>query len=445
MTGREMTGPEKIGQGLELEDGDAGLLAIQGGRRITRGELKRRADALAAELKSRGVARALVQSDDPVDILRAIDGCDRVGTDLFVAHTNIPEAFVEELSATFGVGLTVGAVDVPRSAAPGEPPAGRVHMMTSGTTGRPKVAAHTLSSLLNRVRAGAQLPANRDGRWLLTYQPTGFAGVQVLLTAVLSRGVIVAPEERTPAGFHRAALESGVTQISATPTFWRAFLMVTKPGELALKQITLGGEAVDQATLDRLRSAFPDARITHIYASTEAGVVFAVHDGREGFPAAWLEQPAAGARGAALRIRDGFLQIKTANAMSGYVTEAAQPILEDGWLATADLCELRDDRVIMLGRQDSTINVGGSKVYPLAVETVLLADPGVAEARVYGAANPVTGQLVAADLVLAAGQDPHAARTRIAAMCRERLAGYQIPRLLKFVDAIEVRESGKKG
>jgi acyl-coenzyme A synthetase/AMP-(fatty) acid ligase len=427
-------------------DGDAGLLALRGAVRVTRGELKRRADELIADLEARGVRHALVRSDDPIDILRAIDACDRIGADLFVAHTNIPEDHVEEMCARFGVGLLIGAIDVPRDAAPAEPPAGRVHMMTSGTTGRPKVAVHDLASLLHRVRGGARLPANREGRWLLTYQPTGFAGVQVQLTAVLSRGVIVDPEVRTPAGFHRAALEGGVTQISATPTFWRAFLMVATPGAMPLKQITLGGEAVDQATLDRLKAAFPSTRITHIYASTEAGVVFAVHDGREGFPAAWLEASSAEAtRGAELRIRDGFLQIRTPNAMRGYVTETAQPILEDGWLATADRCEIRGERVLMLGRQDSTINVGGSKVYPLAVETVLLADPGVAEARVYGAANPVTGQLVAADVVLAKGQEPDAAKARILAMCRARLAAYQVPRLLKFVDSIEVRASGKKG
>ena len=71
----------------------------------------------------------------------------------------------------------------------------------------------------------------------------------------------------------------------------------------------------------------------------------AVHDGLEGFPAAWLEAPAA--KGAQLRIRDGFLQIRTPNAMRGYVTETSQPLLDDGWLSTADRCEIRSDRVLI--------------------------------------------------------------------------------------------------
>jgi acyl-coenzyme A synthetase/AMP-(fatty) acid ligase len=433
--------------GLELQDGDPAPLIARGSTRISRGALKARADALLELIEAEGVRRALVRSDDPEHILRAVDACDRAGADLFVAHTTIPEEFIEELCETFGVGLTIGDEDALRPvAAPGEPPSARIHMMTSGTTGRPKVALHDLASLLSKVRATAQLPANREGRWLLTYQPTGFAGVQVQLTAVLSRGVIVAPIERTPQGFLAAARDMDVSQISATPTFWRAFLMAAPPGSIALKQITLGGEAVDQATLDRLKAAYPDARITHIYASTEAGVVFAVHDGKEGFPAEWLDRPAGEVtRGPLLRVRDDFLQIRTPNAMRGYVTESAQPLLEDGWLSTADRVEIRGDRAFIVGRQDSTINVGGSKVYPLAVETVLLSDPGVHEARVYGASNPVTGQLVAADVVLKAGEDPNVARPRILAMCREKLAGYQVPRILKFVESIEVKASGKKG
>lgn len=428
--------------GLGLDAGDDALLVAQGEELHTRADVRARADALLGALTQERIGRALVRSDHPLHILRAIDAADRAGADLYVAHTNIPEAYIDEIVARFGIGMLIGEMDR-RTDAAGAGGQGRIFMMTSGTTGRPKIAAHTLDTLLARVRQGARAPANRDGRWLLAYQPTGFAGVQVQLTAVLARGLIVSPVQRTPAGFFEACRRHGVTQISATPTFWRSFLMAARPGELGLRQITLGGEAADQAILDRLKQAFPGVRITHIYASTEAGVVYAVHDGLEGFPAAWLDQP--NVQGAQLRIRDGFLQIKTANAMRGYVTESAQPLLEDGWLATADRCEIVGDRVRVIGRDDSTINVGGSKVYPLAVESFLLKLPGVVEARVFGEANPISGFLVAAEVVLEAGEDAKAARARIMAACREGLAQYQVPRVLKFVDAIATRASGKKG
>lgn len=431
------------GQGLSLGVDDPLPLAAVGGRAWSRAEVRQLSQDLSERLQQAKVGRVLVRSDDPVHILRAIDACHRLGADLFIAHTTLPQAEVDEVMERHSVQALVGEVDrIVDDPVPNASGSGRIFMMTSGTTGRPKIASHTLDSLLSRVRAGARLPSNRGGKWLLTYQPTGFAGVQVMLTALEAGGMVIAPTQRTPGGFYEAARHWEVSQISATPTFWRAFLMVADPAALALRQITMGGEAADQVTLDRVRRAFPAARITHTYASTEAGVVYAVHDGREGFPSAWLEKPVQGAQ---LRLRDGFLQIKTPNAMGGYLSERSQPLLDDGWLATADRCEIVGDRVLVLGRDDSSINVAGSKVYPLAIETFLLALPGVMEARVYGAASPISGALVCADVVLAAGEDPKEGRRRLMSACRAGLSRYQAPSVLKIVDAIEVKASGKKG
>lgn len=427
---------------LALELDDQTPIVAYGGREVSRGQLRTCADRLVQAIAESSVQRVMVHSDDPLHILRAIDAANRTGADLFIAHTNLPVAQVDAVIEKFGIELVVGAGDrLVATPTQGAKASGRVFMMTSGTTGAPKIAAHSLDALMSRARAGMH-PGNRGAKWLLTYQPTGFAGVQVQLTAVAGKGVIVAPQERTPAGFFEAAKAAGVTQISATPTFWRSFLMIAKPGDLNLRQITLGGEAADQATLDRVRKAFPGARVTHIYASTEAGVVFSVHDGLEGFPAEWL---GAVNQGVEMRVVDGFLNIRTPNAMRGYVSDSAQPLQADGWLATADRVEIRDNRAYIVGRDDSTINVGGSKVYPLMVEQFLLKQPGVLEARVFGVANPISGFLVAAEVVLDRALDPAEARSSILATCREGLAQYQVPRVFKVVDAIAVKQSGKKG
>jgi acyl-CoA synthetase (AMP-forming)/AMP-acid ligase II len=135
--------------------------------------------------------------------------------------------------------------------------------MTSGTTGEPKIVAHTLERLASRaVAAGASAP---ESRWLLTYQPTSFAGLQVILTAASTGGAIVVASHREPGASFDAARAHAVTHVSGTPTFWRSLLMVAEPGSLpSLRQATLGGESIDQPTLDRIRHAFPQSRITHI-------------------------------------------------------------------------------------------------------------------------------------------------------------------------------------
>jgi acyl-coenzyme A synthetase/AMP-(fatty) acid ligase len=428
---------------LGITSGDDTPVIVRGTAVYSRGELRDRSDALAERLRREGIGRVLVRSDDPLLLLAAIDASTRVAADLWVAHTSLPDAAVAEVVERHGVQLSLDDTGgEARTSAESSPGGGHVYMMTSGTTGRPKIAAHTLESIARRARTVADLPQNRGGRWLLTYQPTGFAGIQVQLTAALSKGLIVVPEQRSPRGFYEAASQHSVERISATPTFFRSFLMVARPGTPRLRQITLGGEAADQVTLDRLRAAYPEARITHMYASTEAGVVFAVHDGREGFPSAWLDQTV---RGVELRVRDGLLQIRTPGLMQGYLGDTPQPLLEGGWLQTADVCEITEDRVKVLGRQDSTINVAGAKVYPQAVERFLLGLPGVLEARVFGVPSPISGQLVAAEVVLERGLDEAQTRAEVLAACRKHLAGYQVPRSLKLVDAVEVRASSKKG
>ncbi len=427
--------------GLRIDDGTA--LVACGADSFSRGDLRAMSNALADALAKSGARRAMVCSDNPVDIIRAIDACARSRIKLYIAHTTTPSDQLAEIIDHYRIGYLVGPTDEPTGKDANEEPSGAPHiyMMTSGTSGTPKIATHTLESLVARARAATNHPANRMAKWLLSYQPSGFAGVQVILTAVMTNGLVVAAMPRTPRGFLEAAERWGVTQISGTPTFWRSFLMSGDVSVLRLRQVTMGGEAADQATLNRVKAAFPDARLTHTYASTEAGFVFAVHDGQEGFPAAFLSQTMHGIQ---LRIRDGFLQIRSPHRMQGYISEAAQPVLEDGWLATTDRCELVGDRVHVLGRADKTINVGGYKVYPLTMEKLLLSLPEVSEVRVYGVPNPISGALVAADIVLARGQDAVVARPRILAFCRAQLPSFQVPRVLKFVDAIDTGASGKK-
>src|SRR5262249_399996 len=147
-----------------------------------------------------------------------------------------------------------------------------IFIMSSGTTRSPKIARHTPENLFATHR---MTETSTRARWLLTFPPTSFAGMQVIFSAILGAADLAVAPSLTIAAFAEAAQEHSVTHISGTPTFWRSFLLLTPSrSALNLQQITLGGEAVDQSTLDRLRAAFPTARITHIYASTEAGVGF---------------------------------------------------------------------------------------------------------------------------------------------------------------------------
>ena len=304
---------------------------------------------------------------------------------------------------------------------------GRVWLQTSGTTGKPKWAGYSVAHLAARIAKGK----GERARWLLTYNPGAFAGVQVILSAMIGGHALVAPAPGAPVSeMARIAVSTGVTHVSGTPTFWRAFLMAIGDAPLPLLSITLGGEAVDQPLLDSLKQRFPEAKLRHIYATTEVGTVFSVSDGRAGFPRDWLYQPLNGLK--LTLSADDTLRVENPQA-SG----TAQNQVWD----TGDVVELSGDRVLFKGRIDALVNVGGVKVFPETVEAHLLALPFVQDVRVTPKPNPITGHVLTADIVLKpfSGEVEPAIKAHLAELPRAAR-----PASLRFVDALDIGATGKK-
>ena len=424
-----------------LADGDT-VSVIQDDQPISADTIAERADALAERLRQLPVGRIALATQRADLIFAALAASESTGNQLLLLRDTFPNDHPNW--SVWGVGCVLDddlnqhllPVAAPESGLPG------VMLMTSGTTGTPKVALHVLNRLLGRIRQSPT--AAKDERWLLTYHPASFAGMQVLLTAMASRTPLIATSRQTATLLTEAALRHLPTHISATPTFWRSFLLALGPRcrELPLRQITLGGEAVDQRNLDELRAAFSAARVSHIYASTEAGALFAVKDGRAGFPARWL---AEGIEGVQLRIRDEVLEVLSPRAMCSYLAAASgKNTAEDGWIVTGDLVEVVEDRVLFRGRLDDLINVGGAKVLPELVESALLKMSFIREARVYGIRNPLTGALVAADIVLEESKAEDEARREIVQHLSAAMESYKVPRIMNFVSTIPTNAVGKK-
>jgi acyl-CoA synthetase (AMP-forming)/AMP-acid ligase II len=329
--------------------------------------------------------------------------------------------------------LRMEELQAPEGELPPTPERAPVLILTTGTTGRQKGARHDWGRLLRGVRHPDERPGSR---WLLGYNLHQFAGVQVLVHVLASRATLVAPASRDPTAVIEAMRETGVTHASGTPTFWRVVLGGLDPrtaSALALRQITLGGEPVPQAVIDRLRTLFPGARISQVYASSEFGTLVSVRDGRSGLPKSVLER--GDDADVQFRIVDGELQVRSRVGMLGYHGGGHG---DGGWRGTGDLVEVRGDRIHFVGRSSDVINVGGAKVHPLPVEEVVCSVAGVELAKAYGRPNPVTGQIVALDVVPAAGADVDSVEAEIRSAC-EALPAAGRPRRIKFVPALEVR------
>ena len=299
---------------------------------------------------------------------------------------------------------------------------------------------HTLDSLARTVRRD---PLGRAPVWGLVLDPTRFAGLQVLLQAVLGGGTLAAADSHAPMAEQIGWLAAqGVTHLSATPTLWRRLLMAPGLDRLPLRQVTLGGEIADQGVLDALAARVPDARITHIYASTEAGVGFAVNDRRAGFPLAFLDQPPGGV---GVAVRDGLLWLRPPGGRQvRYLGGQAVEVDADGFVLTGDRIEIAGDRALFLGRDSGVVNVGGVKVWPERVERILAAVPGVGLAAVGAKSSPITGALLVATVVPAdADADRDALKAAILARCRADLEREAVPARIRFADSLPTNAAGK--
>jgi acyl-coenzyme A synthetase/AMP-(fatty) acid ligase len=317
-------------------------------------------------------------------------------------------------------------------------------MLTSGTSGVPKIVGHTLKGLTGAIVSNG--PA--DGTppvWATFYDVRRYGGLQIFLRAIISGGSMVLTEPGEPIADHVARLKArGVTHISGTPSHWRKLLMSGSAAGFSPRYVRLSGEIADQAVLDSLRRAFPDASIGHAYASTEAGVAFAVNDGLEGFPASVI---GANPDGVEMKIDDGSLRIRSSRTAHSYVGRNAAELFDaDGFVDTGDMVELRGDRYHFVGRRGGVINIGGLKVHPEEIEAVINRHAEVRMSRARSRHSPITGSLVVADVVLVDGCElsrSEEIRDKILTDCRAWLAPHKVPATIKFVPSLEITAAGK--
>jgi acyl-CoA synthetase (AMP-forming)/AMP-acid ligase II len=317
-------------------------------------------------------------------------------------------------------------------------------MLTSGTLGLPKIVGHTLEGLTGAIAADGPARGVRP-IWATFYDIRRYGGLQIFLRAIIGGGSLVLSAPGEALADHVARLnEKGVTHISGTPSHWRKLLMSGAASAFLPRYVRLSGEIADQAVLDGLRQAFPQASIGHAYASTEAGVGFAVNDGFEGFPADMIGNNRDGVE---MKVVDGSLRIRSQRAAHAYVGRRAGALTDqEGFVDTGDMVELRGDRFHFVGRRGGIINIGGLKVHPEEIEAVINRNDGVRMSRVKSRRSPITGGIVVADVVLADGSDAGRSdeiKSRIIADCRASLAPHKVPAMIKFVDKLDITAAGK--
>lgn len=413
--------------------------------------LREQAQSVFSAHEELGKRRVGLSFRPAADSYAALAALDRRACDVFLLDANLPFEEALRLSERLKLGAFLHAGNsrqLPNFEVHELPDeekwsgSGSVTILTSGSTGEPKAARHSWESIVRPVKKGAEI---RAPKWLLTYRPNLYAGLQVMLQCFADRGTLVLPDPHMdPQSTVQFMYDAGVQFVSATPSYWRRLLMFSDAELLRrvpLVQITLGGEAIDQLILDKLRHHFPKARLVHIYATTELGRCFSVSDGKEGFPASYLHTAQPGA--AELKVHEGELLVHSPNSMRMYDPLSPQQPSASNWFPTGDMVEIRDSRVYFVGRNSDMINVAGSKVFPIEVERVIRIIPGVSDVRVFGKTSSIAGELVACEIVANPDQDREVLKEIVVRTCRAQLNSQQQPRLIKLVDRIDLSSAGK--
>jgi long-chain acyl-CoA synthetase len=298
-------------------------------------------------------------------------------------------------------------------------------LFSSGSTGESKAAVHDIVGMLNKFKIRRH--ARRAITFLL-YDHIG--GFNTMLYQLSNGGCIVTVEDRDPDTVLRAIERHKVELLPTSPTFINLVLLseaYRRYDLSSLKIVTYGTEPMPESTLRRFHSVLPHIQLQQTYGLSEVGILRSKSRSSDSL---WVK---LGGEGFQTRVVDEILQIKAESAMLGYLN-APSPFTEDGWFNTGDKVEVDGEYFRILGRQSEMINVGGQKVYPAEVESVVQEMPQVAEVSVYGEKNAIMGQIVCAAIRLSEPRDQQKFHRELREFCRQRLQAFQIPARIRFVD-----------
>ncbi|AWB65704.1 AMP-dependent synthetase [Saccharobesus litoralis] len=298
-------------------------------------------------------------------------------------------------------------------------------LFTSGTSGESKGAVLSATRILTRFENMAVNP-DKALRCLVFLKLDHIGGLNTLFSILFSGGTAVSTYDRSAAEVCEVIERYQVQLLPTTPTFLNMLLLsgLHQQYDLSsLKVITYGTEPMPMSTLKSVCKVFPEVRLKQTYGLTELGIFSTKSKSND---SDWVK---IGGEGVATKVENHILFIKTQTAMLGYLN-APSPFTADGWYNTGDRVEVDGDYYRILGRESEIINVGGEKVYPAEVESVLLEMPNVKEVLVQGKANPVTGNIVLATFVLEQPEERKALYQRVVAHCQDQLEVFKVPKLV---------------
>lgn len=313
-------------------------------------------------------------------------------------------------------------------------------LFSSGTTGKPKAMLHNLDMLVESYASRR----SKDINILLFLLFDHIGGINTLLNVAAMGATVTIPLERTPDHVCAMIELHKVALLPASPTFLNLILIsgaVSRYDLSSLRMITYGTEPMPEGLLLKLRKEFPRTKFLQTFGTSETGIVSTSSKASDSvfmkFDDSAIEY----------RVVDGELWLRSKRQILGYLNHSMSNFTDDGWFKTGDMVEEQDDGYLRInGRNKEVINVGGQKVLPAEVESVLMKLPFVIDCKAYAHPNALTGHTVAANVVLS-GDDASSHKERISQIrqfSKTSMDAYKVPTKINVVHQIEYSPRFKK-
>ena len=311
-------------------------------------------------------------------------------------------------------------------------------LFSSGSTGAPKAMIHNLDTLVDSYGDKKQKQINM----LVFLMFDHIGGINTMLNILSMNATMIIPQNRNADDICKLIEEYKIAVLPSSPTFLNLILInrsYEKYDLSSLRMITYGTETMPEGLLGRLKAVFSKVKFLQTFGTSETGIA-ATSSKSSSSTFMKIDD-----ENLEYKIVDNELWLRSKTQILGYLNRSMESFTNDGWFKTGDLVELDNEGFIkIIGRNKEIINVGGQKVLPSEVESVLLGMDEIEDCLVYGEQNAITGQSISCDVVLKHGIDDSGFKILVRKFCKDKLDNFKIPTRVNFVQKTEFTERFKK-
>ena len=308
-------------------------------------------------------------------------------------------------------------------------------LFSSGSTGKPKAMVHNLDTLIDSFKDKKEKSMNM----LVFLMFDHIGGLNTVFNALCMGACLIIPKIKDAKTICELIEKYKIMVLPSSPTFLNLILISEeyKNYDLSsLRMITYGTETMPQSLLLKLKEVFPKVKFLQTFGTSETGISTTSSKSSNS-----LFMKLEDINGE-YKIVENELLLRSKTQVLGYLNASMDSFTSDGWFKTGDLVEVDGEYIKIIGRAKEVINVGGQKVLPAEVESIILEMEEISDCMVYGEKNAITGQTVVCDVVLKCEVENIKKRVRV--FCKDRLDTYKIPTKVNVVDKTNFSDRFKK-